>query len=146
MINKVKKIFLLFMASLLTTMNAMGTQSSVFTPSTTSPMVQCPNVNINGSQLISTSLSVDFGLPVCTGGYSFGSAGIAAWVGGINFQGVCPPSAPYLGGFSEIWGFAVVFDVLAGGGTLTATCCNYAQPPMSLTQNSSTWHTGTFCP
>lgn len=136
-----------FFIILLTPILTWGASDSVNLNPLTSKqtMVLCPIVSINGTQLTSGSQTVDLGPPTCTSGYNFGTAAIVAWAGGVNFNGHCPPDAPYIGGFSEDWPIVVVFDVGGMGSTLHVTCCNFAQPPMSLTQSSTTWQSGTFC-
>lgn len=149
MINKVNT-FILFAASWLMTVNAMGTSSSTdLTPPQHTPRIQCPVVDINGTQLTSINSApktTNFGPPECLGGYSFGTAAFVAWTGGVNFNGMCPPDHPYIGGFNEDWTLVVTFAIGGFGSSLIVTCCNYATPTMSLTKKSTTWQDGTFCP
>jgi hypothetical protein len=142
MINKL----MLFMISWLMAVNAFGASSSTqLAPVTYLPRIQCPELTINGHPVNHTVQTIDFGPPVCQSGLDWGPASIAVWIGGINFQGNCPPTAPYLGGFSETWVFVVVFGILGGGSGLNATCCNFAQPPMTFVKDAGSWTTGTYC-
>lgn len=149
-------VAMFFCAMILAPIQVWGAQDSVsLAAPTRQSMILCPQMYVGSTQLNSTTQPVSWGnSKSCSGTSGGGVGGAVGFIGGA-FTPDCPSSRPYLAGFDEGWGGAIIFGVGAYGAGMTATCCSTPQPVMNVTVGASplgsaspvsTWVSGTYCP